>query len=105
MVRGSGEPISEWRELTWDDAIQRGYDALVGEARYEEIDAEQGRSTSIESTCGALTRSSAKRTPGCHGAGAGLATSRLRQSGALSTASAVHTHTGTDHGLVPGARR
>jgi|SRR5215218_11203204 hypothetical protein len=81
--------MSEWRELTWDDAMQRGYDTLVGgEAIYEEIDAEQGRSTSIESTCGALTRSSAKRTPGCHGAGAGLATSRLRQSGALSTAPA-----------------
>jgi hypothetical protein len=106
MVRGSGEPTSEWRELTWDDATQWGYEALVGgEALYEEIDAEQGRSTSIESTCGALTRSSAKRTPGCHGAGAGLATSRLRQSGALSTAPALPTQTGTDHGLVPGARR
>jgi hypothetical protein len=45
--------MSEWRELTWDDAMQRGYDTLVGgEAIYEEIDAEQGRSTSIESTCG-----------------------------------------------------
>jgi hypothetical protein len=31
--------MSEWRELTWDDAMQRGYEAL-----YEEIDAEQGRS-------------------------------------------------------------
>jgi hypothetical protein len=50
--------MSEWRELTWDDAIQRGYEALVGgEARYEEIDAEQGRSNiDTESTCGALTR-------------------------------------------------
>ena len=34
------------RELTWDDAMQRGYEALVGgEALDEEIDAEQGRST------------------------------------------------------------
>jgi len=33
------------RELTWDDAMQRGYEALShGEALYEEIDAEQGRS-------------------------------------------------------------
>jgi predicted transcriptional regulator len=37
--------MSEWRELTWDDAMQRGYEALVGgEAVYDEIDAEQGRS-------------------------------------------------------------
>src|SRR5215208_6976070 len=37
--------MSEWRELTWDDAMQRGYEALSrGEALYEEIDAEQGRS-------------------------------------------------------------
>jgi hypothetical protein len=37
--------MSEWRELTWDDAIQWGYEALVGgEALYEEIDAWQGRS-------------------------------------------------------------
>jgi predicted transcriptional regulator len=37
--------MSEWRELTWDDAKQRGYEALShGEALYEEIDAEQGRS-------------------------------------------------------------
>ena len=36
--------MSEWRELTWDDAMQRGYEALSqGEALYEEI-AEQGRS-------------------------------------------------------------
>jgi hypothetical protein len=33
------------RELSWDDAMQRGYEALrSGEALYEEIDAEQGRS-------------------------------------------------------------
>ena len=33
------------RELTWDDAMQRGYEALrSGEALYEEIDTEQGRS-------------------------------------------------------------
>ena len=38
--------MSEWRELTWDDAMQRGYEALSsGEALYEEIDAgRQGRS-------------------------------------------------------------
>jgi predicted transcriptional regulator len=37
--------MSEWRELTWDDAMQRGYEALSsGEALFEEIDAEQGRS-------------------------------------------------------------
>jgi len=37
--------VSEWRELTWDDAMQRGYEALCsGEALYEEIDAEEGRS-------------------------------------------------------------
>ena len=43
--------MAEWRELTWEDAMRRGYEALRGgEALYEEIDAEQGRSTSIEST-------------------------------------------------------
>jgi hypothetical protein len=37
--------MSEWRELTWDDAMRRGYEALrSGEALYEEIDAEPGRS-------------------------------------------------------------
>jgi len=37
--------MSEWRELTWDDAMRRGYEALSsGEAIYEEIDADQGRS-------------------------------------------------------------
>jgi hypothetical protein len=37
--------MSEWMELTWDDAMKRGYEALSsGEALYEEIDAEQGRS-------------------------------------------------------------
>jgi predicted transcriptional regulator len=37
--------MSEWRELTWDDAMRRGHEALrSGEALYEEIDAEQGRS-------------------------------------------------------------
>jgi hypothetical protein len=36
--------MSEWSELTWDDAMQRGYEALSrGEALYEEIDAEAGR--------------------------------------------------------------
>jgi predicted transcriptional regulator len=43
--REGTEPMSEWRELSWDDAMQRGYEALVGgEALYDEIDAEQGRS-------------------------------------------------------------
>ena len=37
--------MSEWRELTWDDAMRRGHEALTrGEALYNEIDAEQGRS-------------------------------------------------------------
>jgi predicted transcriptional regulator len=37
--------MSDWRELTWEDAMQRGYEALrIGEALYEEIDAEEGRS-------------------------------------------------------------
>src|SRR4030095_10629537 len=37
--------MSEWKELTWDDAMQRVYEALShGEALYDEIDAEQGRS-------------------------------------------------------------
>jgi hypothetical protein len=31
--------MSEWTELTWDDAMQRGYEAL-----YDEMEAEQGRS-------------------------------------------------------------
>ena len=36
--------MSEWSELTWDDAMHRGYEALSqGEALNEEI-AEQGRS-------------------------------------------------------------
>ena len=37
--------MSEWREATWEDAMRRGYEALrSGEALYEEIDAEGGRS-------------------------------------------------------------
>jgi hypothetical protein len=37
--------MAEWRELSWDEAMRRGYEAVVGgEALYEEIDAEQGRS-------------------------------------------------------------
>jgi hypothetical protein len=37
--------MSEWRELSWEDAMRRGYEALrSGEALYEEIDAELGRS-------------------------------------------------------------
>ncbi len=49
--------MSEWSELTWDDAMQRGYEALSqGEALYEEIDAEQAGPTWISrSTCGALS--------------------------------------------------
>jgi hypothetical protein len=36
--------MSEWTELTWDDAMQRGYEALSqGEVLYEET-AEEGRS-------------------------------------------------------------
>jgi hypothetical protein len=56
----------EWRELSWDDAMRRGYEALRGgEALYEEIDAEQGRSNiDSRSTCGALSSSSPKPTPG-----------------------------------------
>jgi hypothetical protein len=49
--------MSEWSELTWDDAMQRGYEALSsGEAIYEEIDADQGRSNiDIEKLWGAET--------------------------------------------------
>jgi hypothetical protein len=37
--------MSEWSELTWDEAMRRGHEALSrGEALYDEIDAEQGRS-------------------------------------------------------------
>ena len=37
--------MSDWRELTWEDGMQRGYEALrIGEALYEGIDAEAGRS-------------------------------------------------------------
>ena len=37
--------MSEWKELTWEDAMRRGYEALSsGEAIYEEIDADEGRS-------------------------------------------------------------
>jgi hypothetical protein len=70
--------MSEWSEPTWDDAIQRSYKTLVGgEALYEDIDAEQGRSNiDIESTCGAL-----------------------------STAPALSTKTSTGYGLAPGDRR
>ena len=68
--------MSEWSELTWDDAMQRGYEALSqGEALYEEI-AEQGRSNiEIEKH---LRRVELKGRPSQrlarHGAGAGLAT-------------------------------
>ena len=83
--------MSEWSELTWDDAMQRGYEALSqGEALYEEIDAEQGRSNiDIEKH---LRRAELKVAPSQrlarHGAGAGLATGRLRRSrpgGSVST--------------------
>jgi hypothetical protein len=34
--------MSEWRELTWDDAMQRGYEALAqGEALYDELKVAQ----------------------------------------------------------------
>jgi hypothetical protein len=58
--------MAEWRELTWEDAMRRGYEALRGgEALYEEIDAEQGRSNiDIENTCGAPSSGSPKPTPG-----------------------------------------
>ena len=84
--------MSEWRELTWDDAMRRGYEALVGgEALYEEMDAEQGRSNiDIEKHLrrAELKLAQAQRLA-CHGAGAGLATRRLRRSGGtLSTAAA-----------------
>jgi hypothetical protein len=37
--------MSGWRELTWEDALRRGYKALrSGEALYEEIDTEPDRS-------------------------------------------------------------
>jgi hypothetical protein len=37
--------MSEWTELTWDEAMRRGYEALLrGEALYDEIDAQEGRS-------------------------------------------------------------
>ena len=37
--------MSEWRELTWDDAMRRGYETLShGDGLYDETDAEQGRS-------------------------------------------------------------
>ena len=36
--------MSEWRELTWDDAMRRGYEALRGgEALYEEIERLRAR--------------------------------------------------------------
>jgi hypothetical protein len=68
-------PCRSRGELTWDDAIQRVYEALAGgEALYEEIDAEQGRSNiDTESACGAL-----------------------------SAAPALPTQTSTGYGLVPG---
>jgi predicted transcriptional regulator len=80
--------MSEWRELTWDDAMQRGYAALVGgEALYDEIDAEQGRSNiDIEKH---LRRAELKLAQAhawlAMARGAGLATGRLRRSGTLST--------------------
>ena len=50
--------MSEWRELTWEDAMRRGYEALRGgEVLYEEIDAEQGRSNiDIEEAAGRSPR-------------------------------------------------
>jgi len=37
--------VTEWNALTWEDAMQRGYKALIAsEAIYEDIDAAEGRS-------------------------------------------------------------
>ena len=37
--------MSEWNELTWDEAMRRGYEALIaGEAFYEDIDVRMSRS-------------------------------------------------------------
>jgi len=37
--------MADWRELTWDEAMRRGYEVLCsGEAIHQEVDAEQGRS-------------------------------------------------------------
>jgi hypothetical protein len=82
--------MSEWRELTWDDAMQHGYEALVGgEALYEEIDAAPGRSNiDIEKY---LRRAELKLAQAnawfAMAREAGLATGRRRRSGGtLSTA-------------------
>ena len=43
--RKGGEPMSEWRALTWGDAMQLGYEALhVAKGLYDEIDAQLHRS-------------------------------------------------------------
>lgn len=37
--------MSDWRNLTWNDAMQRGYDAIcAAQAVYEEIDRQEQRS-------------------------------------------------------------
>jgi predicted transcriptional regulator len=87
--------MSEWRELTWDDAMRRGYEALSrGEVLYEEIDAEPGRSNiDIEKY---LRRAELKLAQAnawfAMAREAGLATGRRRQSGTLSTAAADCGH-------------
>jgi predicted transcriptional regulator len=83
--------MSEWRELTWDDAMQRGYEALSrGEALYDEIDAEQGRSNiDIEKHLRRAELKLAQAHAWLAMRGSWLATSRLRRSGStLSTAAA-----------------
>src|SRR6266498_2664836 len=68
--------MSEWRELTWEDAMRRGYEALCsGEALYEEIDAEHRSSRLRPQTGGGRPRSGRQRAgrplmsrPACEGA-------------------------------------
>ena len=85
--------------------MQRGYEALVGgEALYEEIDAEQGRSTSIESTC-------RRADPKLAQAHAWLPWRELARDEPTTAArraehpTSLPTQTSIGYGLVPGARR
>ena len=66
-------------ELTWEDAMRRGYEALRGgEALYEEIDAEQEQvNIDIEKHLRRAAQAPLNNALACHGAGAGLATRRL----------------------------
>ena len=99
--------MSKWRELTWDDAIQRGYEALAGgEARYEEVDTEQGRSNiDIESTCGSLTRTSPERMPGMPWRGSWAGDEPTTAVRRAERHTALPTQTRTGYGLAPSARR